>query len=58
MTHRLDNLLADLRDTNQAIRRAKAGKVVHLCVCGCITVETMCPKCKRKIRKEKHERRT
>ena len=45
---RLDRLIADVRDASSAIQRAKAGLVVDQCACGCITVKSPCPKCRRK----------
>jgi hypothetical protein len=49
LTLHLTNLLTDVHDTNEAILRAKADKVVELCTgCGTITVKSPCPKCKRK----------
>jgi hypothetical protein len=47
ITQRLDRLIADLKDTNLAILRAKAGHVVEQCGCGAITVKSPCPKCRR-----------
>jgi len=47
ITHRIDRMIEELRDTNYAILRAKAGHVVELCGCGAITPKAPCPKCRR-----------
>lgn len=44
---KLAELLADTRDTNEALRRAACGGTVGQCACGCFTLNGQCPKCAR-----------
>ena len=44
---KLETLLADLRDTNAALRRAACGGTIDKCACGCFTLDAPCPKCAR-----------
>jgi len=44
---RLNNILADLRDTSESLRRAACGGHVERCACGCFTLRSPCPRCAR-----------
>jgi len=44
---KLGQLAADLRDTNDALRRAACGGVIERCGCGCFTLQQPCSKCAR-----------